>query len=67
MFIGFNRARRRIFVFYAPCPSVIKSGIIGLLIYLSGFVDDIDLHRRKKKNFGIIPYLVALSFSLYKI
>ena len=67
IFIGLNRARRRIFAFYAPCPSAIKSGIIGLLTYLSSLVDDIGLHRRKRKSFGIISCLVALSFSLYRI
>ena len=67
MFIGFNRVRRRIFVFYAPCPSAIKSDIVGFLIYLSNFVDDIGLHRREEKNFDIISYLITLSFSLYKI
>ena len=67
MFIGFDKARSRIFVFYAPCLSVIKSGVIGFFIYLSSFVDDIGLYRRKRKSFGIVPYLVALSFSLYKI
>ena len=67
IFIGFNRARRRIFAFYAPCPSAIKSGIIGLLVYLSSFVDNIGLYRREKKSFGIISCLIALSFSLYGI
>ena len=67
MFIGFNRVRRRIFAFHAPCLSAIKSGIIGLLTYLPGLVNDIDLYRRKRKSFGVIPYLVALSFSLYRI
>ena len=67
MFIGFNKVRRRIFVFHAPCPSAIKNDIIGFLTYLSNLVDDIGLYRRKKKNFGIIPCLVALSFSLYRI
>ena len=67
MFIGFNKARKRIFAFHAPYPSVIKSDIIGFFTYLPGFVDDIDLHRRKRKSFGIIPYLVALSFNPYKI
>ena len=67
MFIGFNKIRKRIFVFYAPYLFVIKSGIIGLLIYLFNFVDDIDLYRRKRKNFDVIPYLIALSFNLYRI
>ena len=67
MFIGLNKVRKRIFVFYAPCPFVIKSGIIGFLIYLFGLVDDIGLYRRKKKSFGIISYLMTLSFSLYRI
>ena len=67
MFIGFNKIRRRIFVFHAPYPFVIKSDIIELFAYLSNLVDDIGLHRRKKKSFDIIPYLIALSFSLYRI
>ena len=67
MFIGFNRVRRRIFVFYAPYPSAIKSDFIGLFIYLFSFVNDIGLYRRETKNFGVISYLIALSFSLYRI
>ena len=67
MFTGLNRVRKRISVFYAPCPSAIKSDIIGLFIYLFNFVDDIGLHRREKRVFGIIPYLITLSFSLYRI
>ena len=67
MFTGFSRVRRRISVFHAPYPFVIKSDIIGFLVYLPSLVDDIDLHRRKRKGFDIIPCLVALSLSLYKI
>ena len=67
MFTGFNKARKRIFVFHAPYLSAIKSGIIGLLVYLPSLVDDIGLHRRKKKSFDVISCLITLSFSLYKI
>ena len=67
MFIGFNKVRKRIFVFHAPYPSAIKGGVIGLFIYLSNFVDNIDLYRRKRKSFGVISCLIALSFSLYEI
>ena len=67
IFTGFNKVRKRIFAFYAPYPFAIKSGVIGFLIYLLSLVDDIDLYRRKRKSFGIISYLMALSFSLYRI
>ena len=67
MFIGFNKIRKRISAFYASYPSAIKSDIIGFFIYLLSFVDDIGLYRRKRKGFGIISCLMALSLSLYRI
>ena len=67
IYIGFNRVLKRISAFHAPYPFVIKSGIIGFLIYLFSFVDDIGLYRRKKRVFDIISCLIPLSLSLYKI
>ena len=67
MFVGLGRVRRRISAFHAPCPSAIKSGVVGLLVYLSSLVDDIGLYRRERRVFDVISCLVALSLSLYGI